>query len=172
MNSFPLSRFAFLMSAGLALLLVACEGVNLAKSSDETDDFKCTLETAVEDGLLNKARSIPYTIECVAKGDKQVRFVNLKTTIIATEYNNGKSRSRSVGETVPGRRGVVIGPGRSFKYSGKVGVQAWGAWKGRRSLNVSASILYPGEPELDYEADRIEKASNAWRYNLLVTKRL
>lgn len=161
----------------VALLFGAgCEWLksgNLAKSSDETDDFKCTLETKAEDGLLQRSRSIPYTFECKAKGAKKVRFVNLKVSIVNTRYVNGRSQSRSLGEAVPGRRDVTIGGGQGYSYTGTVKTQTLsGALKGRRSLHISGTILYPGEPELDYEADRIEKASNAWRYNLLVTKKL
>ena len=156
----------FTLFAGLAL--TGCEYLMdpnlLAKSSDETDDFKCTLSTPDQDGIF-KGRSYSYTARCEAKQGR-VRFINLQVAIVATEDN----RSRSLGEGIIAQNAVVT-TDRAWEHTGSISVQG-ASGSGRRSLHLSATIAYPDEPELEYEADQQEKINNPWRYNLLVVERL
>ncbi len=142
----------------------------LRKSSDNTDEFQCTLTSPDEDGIL-KQRGYDYKLRCEAK-QGPVRFVNLRASIVGTEYVDGRSRSRSLGEKTIRSSPVVVTPDQPFEYSGRLNVSAFGAWSGRRALHVSSVIDYPDDPERSYEEEEQDKINRPWRYKLLVVKKL
>ena len=167
-----------IIATGLAVALLfvaACEYLSdpnlLRKSSDNTDEFECTLQPASTDGIL-KSRSYQYTVRCIAK-QGPVRFINMRAAVVGTETgSNGRTQSRTLGERMIREGGLVVTPERPFEYSGTVGISAMGSWSGRRALHVSATIDYPDDPELEYEAEEQDRINRPWRYKLLVVEKL
>lgn len=168
------SAWSTICSAGLrslalglvAAALLAC-GEGLRKSSSETEEFACTLNSSVEDGLMDQEKAIPFSGQCIAKKGP-VQFANLRVVLIRKESGN---KVQSGGEVLVNSN-ITVTPDRPYEFSGVLNQQGPPGLSQRRSLTLQAEIHYPDEPERDYEADRIERASNAWRYNLLVTKKL
>lgn len=168
-------RYPFATALTLCFaILTGCEYLSdpnlLRKSSDDTDEFQCTLSSPDEDGIL-KNDSYNYTLRCVAK-QGPVRFINLRSSIVSTEYVDGRSQSRSVGETMIRDEPVLVTPDRPFEYNGRLDVSAFGAWTGRRALHVSSVIDYPDDPEREIDEEEQDKINRPWRYKLLVVRKL
>ncbi|MEQ9365963.1 MAG: hypothetical protein RIF32_17095 [Leptospirales bacterium] len=143
----------------------------LRKSSDNTDEFQCTLKTADKDGVI-KSRGYRYSLRCIAK-QGPVRFINLRAAVVANEKgSNGRTRSRAVAEHIIRDGGVTVTPDRPFEHAGSIRVNAPGSWSGRRDLHVSGTIAYPDDPEREYEAEEQDQINRPWRYKLLVIDRL
>lgn len=160
---------------GLAICGASCEYLMdpnlLRKSSDNTDEFQCTLSSPDEDGIF-KNRSYRYTLRCVAK-QGPVRFINLRASVVATERgSNDRMQSRSVAERIIRNGGVVVTPERPFEYTGSIKVGGIGTLSGNRDLHISASIDYPNDPKREYEEDEQDRINRPWRYKLLVVNKL
>lgn len=165
----------FALVACFTIFFSSCEYLSdpnlLRKSSDNTDEFQCTLESPDGDGII-KSTGYRYTVRCVAKQGR-VRFINLRASVVATEKGaNDRMQSRSIAERQIRSGGVVVSPDRPFEYTGSLRVNSIGSWSGRRSLHVSATIDYPDDPEREYEEEEQDKINRPWRYKLLVVERL
>ncbi|MCR9143740.1 MAG: hypothetical protein NXI24_15945 [bacterium] len=178
MNLFRTITLSGILLSGILLVGIGTAGCDhlsnpnlLSKSSDNTDEFQCTLSVPDKDGII-KSTGYKYTVRCEAKQGR-VRFINLRASVVATEKGaNNRTQSRSIGERMIRNGGVVVTPERPFEYTGSLRVSSVGSWSGRRSLHVSATIDYPDDPELEYEAEEQDKINRPWRYKLLVVERL
>lgn len=151
--------------------LIQCEYLSdpnlLRKTSDDTEDFKCTITSNTEDGIF-KNTTYDYTVRCIVKKGK-VRFINFNVSLIATGRGaDRRSQTRALAERRLRNAPVVVTPKRPFEYSGQFKLSALTSRKGRRKLHFSSVVDYPGS-DLNVEQDKINKP---WRYNMLATHRL
>lgn len=142
----------------------------LAKSSSETDDFKCEITS-----LENIGGTYKYELQCVAK-KQPVQLSALKSAVAVSKYVKSDTRRhrvhKTLGEAPVSEGTVLIEPGKPVTLKGKLRLVAH-SFTGRKRFMITGVVSYPKDPmAADLEKLQQDQINNAWKYNLLVSKTL